>query len=78
MKHKIYQNLNFWLSYLSGNPLLNSTFSFYLNVLVEFRLWLMQTSDALASCFPTVSPFLLLLRDPKTPRICSGVNRNDA
>ena len=58
--------------------ILNSTFSFYLNVLVEFRLWLMQTSDALASCFPTVSPFLLLLRDPKTPRICSGVNRNDA
>ena len=58
--------------------ILYSTFSFYLNVLVEFRLWLMQTSDALASCFPTVSPFLLLLRDPKTPRICSGVNRNDA
>ncbi|KAG5201159.1 hypothetical protein JEQ12_005693 [Ovis aries] len=58
--------------------ILNSTFSFYLNVLVEFRLWLMQTSDALASCFPTVSPFLLLLRDPKTPRICSGVNRIDA
>ena len=58
--------------------ILNSTFSFYLNVLVEFRLWLMQTSDALASCFPTVSPFLLLLRDLKTSRICSGVNRNDA
>ena len=58
--------------------ILNSTFSFYLTVLVEFRLWLMQTSDVLASCFPTVSPFLLLLRDPKTPRICYGVNRNNA
>ena len=28
VKHKIYQNIKFWLSYLSGNPWLNSTFSF--------------------------------------------------
>ena len=58
--------------------ILNSTFSFYITVVLEFRLWLIQTSDVLASCFPTVSPFLLLLRDPKTPRICSGINRNNA
>uniref|UniRef100_A0A8C6EA77 Vomeronasal type-1 receptor n=1 Tax=Moschus moschiferus TaxID=68415 RepID=A0A8C6EA77_MOSMO len=51
---------------------LNSTFCFYITVVLEFRLWLIQTSDVLASCFPTVSPFLLLLRDPRTPRICSG------
>ena len=29
VKHKIYQNLKFWLSYLSGNPWLNFTFSFF-------------------------------------------------
>ena len=58
--------------------ILNSTFSFYITVALEFRLWLIQTSDVLASCFPTVSPFLLLLRDPRMPRICSGVGRNNA
>ena len=58
--------------------ILNSTFSFYITVALEFRLWLIQTSDVLASCFPTLSPFLLLLRDPRTPRICSGVGRNNA
>ncbi|KAM9757257.1 vomeronasal type-1 receptor 4-like [Dama dama] len=58
--------------------ILNSTFCFYITVALEFRLWLIQTSDVLASCFPTVSPFLLLLRDPRTPRICSGVGRNNA
>uniref|UniRef100_A0A8C6FFM1 Vomeronasal type-1 receptor n=1 Tax=Moschus moschiferus TaxID=68415 RepID=A0A8C6FFM1_MOSMO len=42
--------------------ILNSTFCFYITVVLEFRLWLIQTSDVLASCFPTVSPFLLLFR----------------
>ncbi|KAM9757678.1 vomeronasal type-1 receptor 1-like isoform 1-T5 [Dama dama] len=58
--------------------ILNFTFCFYITVVLEFRLWLIQTSDVLASCFPTVSPFLLLLRDPRMPRICSGVGRNNA
>ncbi|KAB0384118.1 hypothetical protein FD755_006035 [Muntiacus reevesi] len=57
--------------------ILNSTFSFYITVVLEFHLWLIQTSDILASCFPIVSSLLLLLRDPRMPRICSGVNRNN-
>jgi vomeronasal1 receptor len=48
-----------------------SILAFYINAFFDFRQWLIQTSDVLLSCFPTVSPFLLLLRDPRTTRICS-------
>ncbi|XP_019833940.2 vomeronasal type-1 receptor 1-like [Bos indicus] len=48
-----------------------SILAFYINAFFDFRQWLIQTSDVLLSCFPTVSPFLLLLRDPRTSRICS-------
>ncbi|CAM9958026.1 unnamed protein product [Rangifer tarandus platyrhynchus] len=58
--------------------ILNSTLCFYITAALEFRLWLMQTSDVLASCFPAVSPFLLLLREPRTPGVCSGLGRNNA
>ena len=51
--------------------LLNSVFTLYIRAQDDFHLWLMQVSNVLASCFPTVSPFLLLLRDPRTPRFCS-------
>ena len=53
--------------------MLNSTFAFYAIALFDFRLWLIQTCDVFISCFPTISPFLLLLRDPRTPRFCSSV-----
>ncbi|ELR45740.1 hypothetical protein M91_16622, partial [Bos mutus] len=51
--------------------LLNSVFTFYIRAHDDFRLWLMQVSDVLTSCFPTISPFLLLLRDPRTLKFCS-------
>ncbi|CAI9161157.1 unnamed protein product [Rangifer tarandus platyrhynchus] len=51
--------------------LLNSVFTLYTRAHDDFHLWLMQVSDVLVSCFPTVSPFLLLLRGPRTPRFCS-------
>ena len=50
---------------------LNSVLSFYIAAFFDIRLWLIQTSNALGSCFPTICPFLLLLRDPRTPRFCS-------
>ena len=50
---------------------LNSVLSFYIAAFFDIRLWLIQTSNVLGSCFPTISPFLLLLRDPRTPRFCS-------
>nr|XP_042087360.1 vomeronasal type-1 receptor 4-like [Ovis aries] len=51
--------------------LLNSVLTFYIRAHDDFHLWLMQLSDALALCFPINSPFLLLLRDPRTLRFCS-------
>ena len=56
-----------------------SILAFYITAFFDFRQWLIQTSDVLLSCFPTISPFLLLLRDPRTARICSwGVSRYDS
>ncbi|XP_052512522.1 vomeronasal type-1 receptor 1-like [Budorcas taxicolor] len=49
----------------------SSILVFYITAFFDFRQWLIQTSDILVSCFSTISPFLLLLRDPRTARICS-------
>ncbi|XP_003127527.1 vomeronasal type-1 receptor 4 [Sus scrofa] len=50
---------------------LNSLFIVYMHVFLDFHLWLLQTSNVLVSCFPTVSPFVLLFRNPRTPKCCS-------
>ncbi|XP_061242628.1 vomeronasal type-1 receptor 1-like [Bos javanicus] len=50
---------------------LNSVFAFCISAFHDFHLWLLQTSSVLVSCFPTVSRFLFLLRDPRAPRFCS-------
>uniref|UniRef100_A0A8C3YH10 Vomeronasal type-1 receptor n=1 Tax=Catagonus wagneri TaxID=51154 RepID=A0A8C3YH10_9CETA len=57
---------------------MNSIFVFYISAFSDFHLWLLQTSSFLVSCFPTISPFLLLLRDPRPPRFCPWVVRNYA
>ncbi|DAA19275.1 TPA: vomeronasal 1 receptor bosTauV1R430 [Bos taurus] len=51
--------------------LLNYSFVFHISASLDFRLWLLQVSHVLSSCFPTISPLLLLLRDARTPRFCS-------
>ncbi|KAI5931769.1 Vomeronasal type-1 receptor 2 [Manis javanica] len=50
---------------------MNFIFIVYITVFLDLQLWLIQTCNVLALCFPTVSPFLLVLRDPRTPRLCS-------
>ncbi|XP_036782319.2 vomeronasal type-1 receptor 1-like [Manis pentadactyla] len=51
--------------------MMNLVVTFYITVFLDLQLWLIQTCNILALCFPTVSPFLLILRDPRTPRFCS-------
>nr|XP_015105068.1 vomeronasal type-1 receptor 4-like [Vicugna pacos] len=58
--------VSFVISYV-----LNSIFTLYILVHLNYKLWLQQICHVLASCFPTFSPFLLLLRDPRFPRFCS-------
>ncbi|XP_036782318.2 vomeronasal type-1 receptor 2-like [Manis pentadactyla] len=51
--------------------MMNFIFIVYITLFLDLQLWLIQTCNILALCFPTVSPFLLILRDPRTPRFCS-------
>ncbi|XP_036881550.2 vomeronasal type-1 receptor 4-like [Manis javanica] len=51
--------------------MMNLVVTLYITLFLDLQLWLIQTCNVLALCFPTVSPFLLVLRDPRTPRICS-------
>uniref|UniRef100_A0A4W2GRZ7 Vomeronasal type-1 receptor n=1 Tax=Bos indicus x Bos taurus TaxID=30522 RepID=A0A4W2GRZ7_BOBOX len=45
---------------------LDCIFALCIAAFLDFRLSLLHTTNVLASCFPTVSPLLLLLRDPRT------------
>uniref|UniRef100_A0A8C8Z714 Vomeronasal type-1 receptor n=1 Tax=Prolemur simus TaxID=1328070 RepID=A0A8C8Z714_PROSS len=51
--------------------MLNSIFTLCITAVADARVWLMRTTDVLISCFPTVCPFVLILRAPRTPRFCS-------
>nr|XP_020751207.1 vomeronasal type-1 receptor 4-like [Odocoileus virginianus texanus] len=55
--------------------LLNYSFVFHISASSDFRLWLLQVANVLASCFPTISILLLLLRAARTPRFCFSVIR---
>nr|XP_020138403.1 vomeronasal type-1 receptor 3-like [Microcebus murinus] len=57
---------------------LSSTFTLLLTIFPNPGLWLVDTSALMAACFPTVSPFVLMGRDPRIPKIhpaCCGRNR---
>ncbi|XP_043849910.1 vomeronasal type-1 receptor 4-like [Dromiciops gliroides] len=42
---------------------INSSLSFYLFKIDKYQPWLLATSDLLAACFPTISPFVLIFCD---------------
>ncbi|XP_051018439.1 vomeronasal type-1 receptor 1-like [Acomys russatus] len=47
--------------------LLDCICAFFHISFVDSRPWLRRTGEVLASCFPTISPLLLIFRDPKDP-----------
>ncbi|XP_051063108.1 vomeronasal type-1 receptor 4 [Phodopus roborovskii] len=47
--------------------LLNVFCIIFHSLLMDSRLWLRHVNEVLAVSFPTISPFLLMLRDPKDP-----------
>nr|AIX03380.1 vomeronasal receptor type I [Panthera leo] len=48
----------------------NSVLTFY-SVLFKSHLWMQQTTTFLAASYPTLSPLILLHRDPQALRFCS-------
>uniref|UniRef100_A0A8C9AYS5 Vomeronasal type-1 receptor n=1 Tax=Prolemur simus TaxID=1328070 RepID=A0A8C9AYS5_PROSS len=51
---------------------LSSIFILFLTIFPNPGLWLVNTSVLIAACFPTVSPFVLMGRDPRIPKIHSA------
>uniref|UniRef100_A0A8C8ZKF0 Vomeronasal type-1 receptor n=1 Tax=Prolemur simus TaxID=1328070 RepID=A0A8C8ZKF0_PROSS len=51
---------------------LSSIFILFLTIFPNPGLWLVNTSVLIAACFPTVSPFVLMRRDPRIPQIHSA------
>ncbi|KAG8520557.1 Vomeronasal type-1 receptor 4 [Galemys pyrenaicus] len=52
-----------------GFYLLNSVLSFYMAAFVDTRLWVVQVSNLLGCCFPSVCPFLMALRGSRRGRL---------
>ncbi|XP_036054969.1 vomeronasal type-1 receptor 4-like [Onychomys torridus] len=50
-----------------GLYLLNFICIIFHTFLTDYRVWLRHVNEVLTAAFPTVSPFLLLFRDPKDP-----------
>ncbi|XP_052619215.1 vomeronasal type-1 receptor 4-like [Peromyscus californicus insignis] len=50
-----------------GLYLLNFICVIFHTFLMDYRLWLRHVGEALTAGFPTISPFLLIFRDPKDP-----------
>ncbi|XP_004867242.1 vomeronasal type-1 receptor 1-like [Heterocephalus glaber] len=57
---------NFILFYL-----ISSFLTIYNTVFFKSRPWLQHMTTFLAACYPTVSPLILMLRDPRAPNCCS-------
>ncbi|XP_045391868.1 vomeronasal type-1 receptor 3-like [Lemur catta] len=56
---------------------LSSVFTLLVTILPNPSLWLVNTSALMDACFPTVSPFVLMGRDPRIPKFhsaCCGRN----
>ncbi|XP_037371487.1 vomeronasal type-1 receptor 4-like [Talpa occidentalis] len=53
--------------------LLNSSFVFYVTIFLDTPLLLMQVSDVLEMCFPTLCPFLMILRELRMPMFCPRI-----
>ncbi|XP_023364461.1 vomeronasal type-1 receptor 4-like [Otolemur garnettii] len=50
---------------------INSIFIIYHSVFSKSHIWLHHMTTFLAVCYPTVSPLILILRDPQTLSFCS-------
>ncbi|XP_036054496.1 vomeronasal type-1 receptor 4-like [Onychomys torridus] len=50
-----------------GLYLLNFICIIFHTFLTDYRVWLRHVNEVLTAAFPTVSPFLLIFRDPKDP-----------
>ncbi|XP_010338945.1 vomeronasal type-1 receptor 3-like [Saimiri boliviensis] len=56
---------------------LSSIFTLHMSLFPNPSWWLVNTSALITACFPTVSPFVLMSRDPRIPRLgsaCCGRN----
>ncbi|NP_001160897.1 vomeronasal 1 receptor cavPorV1R641 [Cavia porcellus] len=51
--------------------LTNSFLTIYSTLILKSRLWLQHTNAFLAACYSTISPLILMLRDPRTSNCCS-------